>query len=382
VSVLKRKELEDSPLADIHAIASELGIEGYRGLRREDLVDSILKTQGGDAAAPEAPAEPSSEQPDGEIDDKPKPRARRSRRGRGRSESTERPEPEASSEDADADVDDSSEDDDADREVVTGVLDVQSNSSGFLRREEGSDVYVSPAQIRRCEMRAGDDVSGPVRPPRRNERHPSLIRVETVNGADAEPPEQRPWFGDLTPVAPKEPLGELKGASYGKGARVAIVGPAGAGASPLLQEAVTSLAAAPGDLSVAVVLAGVRPEEVADWRGVADVRVVGGAFDRDADRQTQAAVLAVERGKRIAERGGDAVVVVDSLASLDPRTAKRVFGAARKLEQGGSLTVIAAVGDGGELLRLASTRIVLEPGGGDPAIAAAQSGAQRADLLG
>ena len=90
------------------------------------------------------------------------------------------------------------EDEVSDEEITTGVLDVLANGSGFVRVDAGGqsrgDVYVSPAQIRRCELRAGDEVSGPARPPRRNERHPSLVRVESVNGAPAEPVEERPWF--------------------------------------------------------------------------------------------------------------------------------------------------------------------------------------------
>ena len=101
------------------------------------------------------------------------------------------------------------------------------NGSGFLRSEEGDDVYISPAQIRRCELRAGDEVAGPSRPARRNERHPSLVRVETVNGRDAEPPEERPLFSDLTPVYPTERLAgpaALDSVPFGKGSRVAVGG--------------------------------------------------------------------------------------------------------------------------------------------------------------
>src|SRR5918997_562227 len=101
--------------------------------------------------------------------------------------------------------------------------------------------YPPRPQTRRCELRAGAQVAGPVRPPRRNERHPSLVRVETVNGAPAEPPEQRPWFGELTPVFPKERLGEINGVAFGKGSRVVIFGPPNAGATALLREAAGSL---------------------------------------------------------------------------------------------------------------------------------------------
>jgi transcription termination factor Rho len=111
------------------------------------------------------------------------------------------------------------------------------------------------------------------------------------------------------------------------------------------------------------------------------VPVSGGSFDSSPDEAAQAAELAVERAKRIVERGGDAIVVVDSLSALNPGAARRIFGAGRKVEDGGSLTVIAAVGDGSELLRIASTRIVLEPGPSGALVAADRSGTLRADLL-
>ena len=264
------------------------------------------------------------------------------------------------------------------------MLDILANGSGFVRVDPAGqsrgDVYVSPAQIRRCELRAGDEVSGPVRPPRRNERHPSLIRVAGVNGADAEPPEERPWFGDLNPAFASKRIDgpkELKDAPFGLGSRVAVGGPPGAGATTLLRELAGALAK-DGELDVQVVLAGVRPEEIGDWRATENVHVVGGSFDRSPDAQTQAAELAVERAKRRVERGGHAALVIDSLEGLPQSAQRRLFGAARATEEGGTLTVIAATGDSTEALRWASTRIVLEPGG---KLAADRSGTLRADSL-
>jgi len=382
VSVLQRKELEDSPLADIHAIASELGIEGYRGLRRGDLIAAILDVQGGGDDAP-------AEKPDTEPDDKPRRRSRRKPKAKQEADQPETEQVEAAGEEpeqpapGDEDEGDGEGDDGEDHEVVAGVLDVQSNGSGFLRREDGPDVYVSPAQIRRCELRAGDEIAGPVRPPRRNERYPSLIRVEQINGRDAEPLEQRTHFDDLTPVYATERLSapkSLDSVPFGKGSRVAVAGPTGAGATRVLREVVAELAKQGDSLTVAVALAGARPEEVTEWRREAGVPVAGGSFDQAAEQQAQAAQLAVERGKRVAERGGDAVVVVDSLDALDQKLARRLFGAGRKLEEGGSLTVIAAVGDNADQLRLASTRVLLEGGAAEPTVASG-SGTQRSDLL-
>ncbi|HEY8768934.1 MAG TPA: Rho termination factor N-terminal domain-containing protein [Thermoleophilaceae bacterium] len=382
MSVLQRKELEASPLADLHAIASELGVEGFRGMRKADLIGAILSGQGtGDSGQDDDPpvdvdTDDDSEQPEElEPDGPPEP---------PEVEEEAEPDPDPEPEEADREpIEEEPEDAPepvSEEETATGVLDILPNGSGFVRMNEGQspdDVYISPAQIRRCELRAGDEVSGPVRPPRRNERHPSLVRVETVNGADAEPPEQRPLFSELTPVFPREKLDapkELKETPFGKGSRVAIAGPPGAGATTLLREIVATLAKKHPDVELQVVLAGTRPEEPAEWRADGHAPVAGGSFDSSPDAQTQAAELAVERAKRAAERGGHSALIVDSLELLPAGAQRRVFGAGRATEEAGSVTVIAAVGLAVEPLRWATTRVVLEP--------QAPSGTLRADLLG
>jgi transcription termination factor Rho len=360
VAVLARKELEESPLADLHAIASELRIEGFRRLRREDLIGAIVSAQGGEAEAPaEEPAAAPEEQP---APEEPEP---------------EEPEPE--------------EPPSAEEETRGGVLDILPNGSGFMRADafahSADDVYVSPAQIRRCELRSGDEIGGIVRPPRRSERYPSLVRIETVNGEPAEPPAERPRFEDLTPVFGTERLAAPEGLDsvpFGKGSRVAIAGPPHAGATALLRAIASTLADEHGDLDVAVVLAGVRPEEVTEWRRGLSVPVAGGGFDRPVAEQAQAAEMAIERGKRVAERGGHAAVLVDSLESLPPAAARRVFGAARNTEEAGSLTVIGTTGPIGELQRMATTRIVLGAATGEgqpPLVAEASSGTTHRHLL-
>jgi len=400
VSVLQRSELEASPLADLHAIASELSIEGYRAMRRDDLVGAVLKAQGGEDE-PTGDPEPD---PDREGADEVVPRPRR--RGRRRSkkdESTEKPEPEADGGEGkpDPDEDDQHDDGEADpadedsgdgateEELATGVLDILPNGSGFVRvgddGQSPGDVYISPAQIRRCELRAGDEVSGPVRAPRRNERHPSMVRVATVNGRDAEPPEERPLFDEMTPVHPTKAFKGPKTLSkvpFGRGSRVAIAGGPGAGATRMLREIVSALAGEK-DLAVAVTLVGARPEEVTEWRRDSGVPVTGGSFDNSLEGQTQAAELAVERAKRTAERGGHSVVVIDSLESLPSGPARRIFGAARATEDGGSLTVIAATGHAWEPQRQASTRVALEAvdAKGEAQVSESRSGTLRADLL-
>src|ERR671919_772286 len=344
--VLQRTELESSPLADLHAIASELGLESFRGKRKDDLIGAILAAQGGEEPGEEPGAEPDDER---EPDEEPEV-----------------------------------EDEVSDEEIATGVLDVLANGSGFLRLDPDGqsrdDVYVSPAQIRRCELRAGDEVSGPVRPPRRNERHPSLVRVETVNGGADQPPEERPWFGDLTPVFPTERLAApaaFDSAPFGKGSRVAVGGPPGAGATMLLLEVVRMLAEQYPDMNLQVVLAGVRPEEVGAWRDSGQT-VVGGSFERSPEAQAQAAELAVERAKRLVERGGHAAGVIDALDALPPGVRRRLFGAARATAEGGSLTIVAATADDREALRWASTRLVLERPG---QVAADASGTLAANRL-
>src|SRR4051794_27117742 len=383
MAVLDRKELEESPLSDLHAIASELGIEGYRLLRREQLIEAIL---GGGSAGDSGK---------GDAGEDDRPRRRRSRGGRGR-----RSQPagggdggrDAEAED-EAPAEREAEAEPEPEEVRAGVLDILPNGSGFVRPQPFThppeDVYVSPAQIRRCELRPGDEVEGPVRPPRRNERHPSLVRVDKVNGAEPEPDAgDRKRFDDLTPVFASQRLPApdgLDSAPYGRGSRVAVGGPPGAGTTTLLRRIVLSLAEVGDDLDVVVVLAGARPEEVTEWRRDSKVPVAGGAFDRPVEEQAQAAEIAVERGKRAAEQGRHAAIVLDSLDALPPSVARRVFGAARATEEAGTLTVVASTGLAGEPMRLATTRIVLEPAepgtAPQPARLSPTSGTLRADLL-
>jgi transcription termination factor Rho len=414
LAILDRAELERSPLADLHMIASELGIEGYRALRRDDLIDALLKQGGGEPT-------PKSSSSNGSDDGGEKPagrtRSRGGRGGRGRSRSgtAAKDDSKEDSEDApprrgrakksgadDADAaaegaraeeaegdapEDDGDDEESRGETRTGVLDVLPNGSGFMRPDpfahSREDVYVSPAQIRRCELRAGDEIAGPVRSPRRSERYPSLVRVESINGGSADPAPDRRRFEDGTPVFASEKLPapkELASAPFGRGSRVAVGGPPGSGITTLLRTVALELAKQ-DDIDLTVVLAGVRPEEVTEWRREESLRVVGGAFDRPVDEQSQAAEIAVERAKRRVESGGHAAIVLDSLDALPPAVARRLFGAARCLEEGGTLTVIASTGLAGEPQRLATTQIVLEGDGGGKLKLAPSSGTLQADRL-
>jgi transcription termination factor Rho len=374
MSVLDRRELEQSPLADLHAIASELGLEGFRRMRKADLIRAILSDGDGGEDGDELPDRDPDELPD------------RDRAAEAEAVVEAKAEPEAEEEpedepDEEPEAEEEAEPEAAEEEVRSGVLDILPNGSGFMRSDpfahSRDDVYVSPAQIRRCELRAGDEISGPVRPPRRSERYASLVRIDSVNGQPPEPPAERPRFEQLTAVFASERLPSpdgLDSVPYGKGSRVAIAGAPGSGATSLLRSIVASL----GDASLepVVVLAGVRPEEVTEWRRESGITVTGGGFDGSVEEQAQAAEMAVERAKRAVEQGRDAVIAVDSLDSLPAGVARRVFGAARKAEEGGSLTVFAVTGESSEPLRVATTRIVLDGGSVSPA-----AGTTRADLL-
>jgi transcription termination factor Rho len=410
--VLERNELEQSPLADLHAIASEIGIEGYRRLRRDDLIEALLSGE-----APVSEPKRSEEDSDADAESGRSRRSRGGRGGRGRRGGADKEdegggdresrggdresrggdrEPRSGGrgrgrgkrddddrggrEREERGRDDGDDEPEVEGEPRTGVLDILPNGSGFLRvelfRHTNEDVYVSPAQIRRCELRSGDQLTGPVRPPRRSERHPSLVRVDKVNDAEPEPPIDRPQFDALTPVFAKQKIGELGGVPYGRGSRVAIGGPPGAGVTSMLRDAADKLKGE-SDIELVVLLIGARPEEVTEWRHLDGLTVAGGAFDGSSDEQAQIADLAVERAKRIVERGGHAALIVDALDALPPAAARRVFGAARCLEEGGSLTILAAAGLAAEPQRVATTRVLLEPG----AKVNEGSGTLRAELL-
>jgi len=396
MSVLSRSALEASPLADLHTIASELGLDGYRRLRKADLVDRIVTHQGGEdevetEIVDEAAAEPEA-----------RPRRRRGGRGRGRAAEAEI-ETDAEDEDDDTaageeaevtgdlvkveddedDVEDVEEkparrsrggrgrgrdrngrdgrdgDDERDREVETaveGTVELFANGSGFLRlthpEPSDDDVYISAAQVRRCELVSGDRVAGPVRKPRRSERYPSLVRVDTINGRPADEVAEGTPFDELACAWPSEriALGDedptLRAIEWltpiGRGSRVTITGGALAGKSEALRRIARALSGR-DELELAVVLAGVRPEEAAEWAQDGPVEPVAAVHaGATADAQAQAVERAVETAKRIAVRGGHAVLLVDALDALDPATARRTMAAARALVDGGSLTVIAA----------------------------------------
>ena len=351
MSVLDRDALEASPLADLHAIASELGLDGFRRLRKAELIDAILSGQDGEAAprqeddepADEPAPEPTADREDDDAEERPR-RGRRRSRGRSRPRGRD-----------DADAPDAEDEAPAEEQRVEGTIELLGNGSAFLRVEppepSDADVYVSAAQVRRCELVSGDVVSGPARPPRRSERFSSLVRVETINGTAADDVAHGTPYDELTASFPTERLAlgsddpTVKAIEwltpFGKGSRVTVVGAARAGKSEALRRIAGALAGQDG-LEVTVVLAGVRPEEIAEWRS-GPAPVAGAVhMGASADVQDQTVEQAVEQARRIAARGGHAVLVVDSLDGLHPISARRALAAARNLDEAGSLTVVAS----------------------------------------
>lgn len=339
-----RKELERKPLADLHAIAAELGIPAYRRLRKAELVERILlendQNGGGDGDGDEGQGE--GEERSADVLEWP------GRESAGESDDDVIELPSARTEEA----------------TQTGILDLVGESFGFLRLEgygeSRDDVYVSASQVRRFALRPGDEVAGSVRRPRRSEKHPALTRIESVNGAAAEEAaeraDERPSFEELAPVRASETLsvkagGDLakridKDAAITRGGRTLISGPPGAGATPALREVAAGLAKGSDAPTICVLLIGVRPEEATEWSEAVEADVVACPFERPDSDRVQLAGLVLERAKRRVERGEHVVLLVDSLSALgraSPDAARSLFGAGRALADGGSLGVVATV---------------------------------------
>jgi transcription termination factor Rho len=260
-----------------------------------------------------------------------------------------------------------------------GVLEIIEDGFGFLRGERflpgADDIYVSQSQIRRFGLRTGDRVSGQVRPPKDNEKFFSLLRVEAVNGIDPETARRRPSFDTLTPIFPLE-LIDLETqpnilstrllnliAPIGKGQRGLIVSPPKAGKTLLLKAIANGITTNNPDMHLMVCLIGERPEEVTDMRRSIEGEVISSTFDEPVEDHTKVAEMALERAKRLVEAGRDVTILLDSITRLaraynlavppsgrtlsggiDPVALyppKRFFGAARNIEGGGSLTIVA-----------------------------------------
>ncbi len=259
-----------------------------------------------------------------------------------------------------------------------GILEIVDDGYGFIRRNgllpSADDVYVPSPMVRRLGLRQGDTIGGVIRAPREGEKFWGMLRIEIVSGTDPESARQRPHFGDLTPIHPIELINLETIPSnlsqrlinlvnpLGKGQRALIVSPPKAGKTSLLKQIAQGVTANYPEISLMVCLIGERPEEVTDMRRSVKGEVISSTFDEPTENHTHVAEMALEIAKRRTEAGADVVVLLDSITRLaraynlalppsgrtlsggiDPIALyppKRFFGAARKLEEGGSLTII------------------------------------------
>ncbi len=260
-----------------------------------------------------------------------------------------------------------------------GILEIVQDGIGFLRSEHllpgTDDVYVSQSQIRRFGLRTGDFVVGQVRPPKDTEKYHGLLKVEAVNGLDPEVAKRRPAFEKLTPIFPNELFAlETRSnvistrmidllAPIGRGQRGLIVSPPKAGKTTILKRVANGISTNFKDLHLMVVLIGERPEEVTDMDRSVEAEVVASTFDEPVQNHVRVAEMALERAKRLVESEKDVVILLDSITRLaraynltvppsgrtlsggmDPAALyppKHFFGAARNIEEGGSLTILA-----------------------------------------
>ena len=264
-----------------------------------------------------------------------------------------------------------------------GVLEILTEGYGFLRSQDWNylygpdDIYVSPSQIKRFDLRTGDMIGGQVRPPKSGERYLALLKVEAMNGLDPEDAKNRESFENLRPRYPEHRLKlEVPGdegslsmrvfdliAPIGKGQRGLIVSPPKAGKTMLLQQIANSVSINEPDVHLIVLLIDERPEEVTDMEDQVDAEVISSTFDEPANRHVQVAEMVIEKAKRLVEHKKDVVILLDSITRLGRayntvvpssgkvltggvdanalQRPKRFFGAARNIEEGGSLSIIA-----------------------------------------
>ena len=310
------KELKEKKITDLTAIAKEVGVEGAAGLRKQDLIFAILNSSAKNGAI-----------------------------------------------------------------FGEGVLEILPDGFGFLRAPDANylpgpdDIYVSPSQIRRFNLRTGDTVSGQIRPPKEGERYFALLKVSEVNFENPAVAREKTLFDNLTPLYPEERLvleadpDNLSArvidlvAPVGKGQRALIVAPPRTGKTMLLQNIANSITTNHPEVYLIVLLIDERPEEVTDMQRSVDGEVISSTFDEPATRHVQVAEMVIEKAKRLVEHKRDVVILLDSITRLARayntvvppsgkilsggvdsnalHKPKRFFGAARNIEEGGSLTIIA-----------------------------------------
>ncbi|MFW6386336.1 MAG: transcription termination factor Rho [Bacillota bacterium] len=313
--MLNISELEGKTITELHDVAKDVGVSGYTQMRKKDLIFAILKKETEEG---------------GNI-------------------------------------------------FAEGVLDVVENEGyGFLRPSKyvpsSDDIYISASQIRRFDLRSGDVVSGQVREPKESERYFALLRIEAVNFQGPEKAKDRAFFEDLTPLYPRERLkleynsNEISTrlmdiiSPIGKGQRGMIVSPPKAGKTILLKKIANSVSTNHPETKMMILLIDERPEEVTDMRRSVDAEVISSTFDEPPEQHLQVARLVLKKAKRLVEHGNDVVLLLDSITrlarasnvtvppsgrtlsgGLDPTAMhfpKKFFGAARNIEEGGSLTIL------------------------------------------
>jgi transcription termination factor Rho len=428
-SVLEIDALADSPLADLHALASELGVEDYRLKRKPDLAVAILVTRGADESAvrPEIEAkfaaieqqraqrlaeleaaEEQAEQERREAEEKRREQQRSQRargegqggrggrqqrqRGESRGESRGGGEQRSGAKTGDGRRGEGARErggrgrerergsdkgrgekpaekpaaKPAETFAVTGVFESRQGGGGMLRAELGvrspADVEVGRAEVRKFRLYKGDQVSGTAKKARRAKGAGLLDMVQTINGlAPDQAKSERVRFDDAPTQQPSRQLAKklFKAAPFGCGSRALVVGPARGAASQMLTQLAEQLGKENIHTTLAVVAA---PPEGTPQAGGPGYEVVKGSLTANASEFTTGLQLAVERGKRVAEAGGDAVVVVDGIDLMPAPEAREVFNSARNLATHGSLTIVGSAAPGGELEALAGTTAVIADG--------------------
>lgn len=336
-------ELQDKKVSQLTAIAKEFGITNISGLKKQELIVMLAKAQ-----------------------------ALRNLEQEKENEKVQELELKAKAEE---------EDDEAGLIKGGGVLEILPDAYGFLRSAQGSylpnpnDIYISPSQIKRFALRTGDTVQGYVRPPKEGERFYALLKVESINYLSPDFARSRSNFDNLTPLYPNERLKLEVSPSQnsmrivdmlspvGKGQRGLIVSPPKSGKTILLQEIANSITRNHPEVKLIVLLIDERPEEVTDMQRLVKGEVVASTFDEPPERHVQVTEMVLEKAKRLTEAKMDVVILLDSITRLArayntvmPHSGKilsggvdanalhkpkRFFGAARNMEEGGSLTIIA-----------------------------------------
>lgn len=338
-------ELKEKKVAELREIATVLKIEGAAKMKKQELLDTLLAL---DAREKERQAAAKEAAPEAEVKPEEKDEEKTEKKDDGRYE-------------------------------TTGILDIAEGGFGFLRYDNfltsEKDVYVSPSQIRRFNLKTGDEIFGVARKPNKDERFGALLYVHTVNGDDPSVAKNRKDYSDLTPIYPNERICLEKGSStlsmrltdlvapIGKGQRGLIVAPPKAGKTTLLKQIATAIEKQNVNAELIVLLIDERPEEVTDMQRSIKGKVIYSTFDEQPQHHVKVAEMVLARAQRLVEHGKDVIILMDSITrlaraynlvepssgrtlsgGLDPAALykpKKFFGAARNMEEGGSITILA-----------------------------------------